>query len=97
MLDKLTIDDFRSRIGDAFRVVVDDQQYFEAQLSEVNELGTGVPGGRNPFSLIWRAAAEVVVPQRIYRIEHDQLGALDIFLVPLGPEGGAMRYEAVFT
>jgi hypothetical protein len=32
----------------------------------------------------------------MYRLEHPELGVLDIFLVPLGPEEGRMRYEAIF-
>jgi hypothetical protein len=30
-------------------------------------------------------------------MEHEQTGALDIFLMPLGPEGERMRSEAVFN
>jgi hypothetical protein len=31
--------------------------------------------------------------QRIYRVEHEQLGAIEIFLVPISADS----YEAVFT
>jgi hypothetical protein len=37
------------------------------------------------------------LPQRIYRVEHGELGAMEIFLVPIGPDEVAHRYEAVFT
>jgi len=33
------------------------------------------------------------LPQRIYRVEHERLGAIDLFLVPIASD----RYEAVFT
>ena len=44
------------------------------------------------------------MPQGIYRLEHEQLGTLEFFIVPVGPPeaadseaaGTAMRYEAVF-
>lgn len=39
----------------------------------------------------------VHVPQGIHRVEHEQLGSLEIFLVPLGPDQQGMRYEAIFT
>ena len=32
----------------------------------------------------------------IYHLEHKELGAMDRFLVPVGPEAHEMRYEAVF-
>jgi hypothetical protein len=65
---------------------------FEVQLIEVTEIPRE-PGGRAPFSLVFQGDPEPTLPQRIYRVEHPQLGALEIFLVPIGPG----RYEAVFT
>jgi hypothetical protein len=70
-----------------------------AELIEVETLGSEENGARLPFSLIFRSAEPGALPQRIYRVEHPALGALEIFLVPLGaePSGSGMRYEAVFT
>jgi hypothetical protein len=64
----------------------------------VTELGADPQDApRRAFSIILRASKEIVLPQRIYRVEHAALGALDLFLVPLGPDQEGMRYEAVFT
>ncbi len=49
------------------------------------------------FSLIFHGAMTPVLPQRMYRLEHETLGAMDIFLVPIGPDSAGMRYEAVFN
>jgi hypothetical protein len=38
-----------------------------------------------------------VLPQAIYQLEHDRMGTMDIFLVPIGPDGQGMGYEAVFN
>jgi hypothetical protein len=38
-----------------------------------------------------------VLPQAIYDLEHDALGHLDLFLVPIGPSQGGMRYQASFA
>jgi len=48
------------------------------------------------FSLQLRGPRTPRLPQQIHRLEHDKLGALDIFLTNLdaGPEGA--MYEAVF-
>jgi hypothetical protein len=51
------------------------------------------PGGRAPFSLVFTGGPEPPLPQRTYRVEHERLGAMEIFLVPIAPG----RYEAVFT
>ncbi|MDX6508976.1 MAG: hypothetical protein QOG81_728, partial [Gaiellaceae bacterium] len=37
------------------------------------------------------------LPQQIYRFDHDELGTLEIFIVPIGTDEGGVRYEAVFT
>ena len=37
------------------------------------------------------------LPQHVYRIEHEQMGALDLFLVPVGKLDNGFRYEAVFN
>jgi hypothetical protein len=38
-----------------------------------------------------------VLPQRIYQLHHQRLGALDIFLVPIKRDANGTTYEAVFT
>jgi len=39
-----------------------------------------------------------MLPQATYTLEHTELGELDIFLVPVGPDGGGrQQYEAVFN
>jgi len=64
-------------------------------LVEVNALGSSTK--QEQFSLQFRAPRDAPISQGIYRLEHDRLGALDIFLVPIGLDGNGVRYEAVFT
>ena len=37
------------------------------------------------------------LPQSIYEVVHDEMGVYEIFLVPVGPDGKGMVYEAIFT
>jgi hypothetical protein len=92
MLENLTIENFRPLQGERFRVAPDDAEAFEVELVEVTEIPRE-PGGRTPFSLVFRGGPNPPVEQRIYRVEHDELGELDLFLVPIAVD----RYEAVFT
>lgn len=98
MSQDLTLEMFRPRLGEQFRIQATDQRSIDVELVEANPLGsnTATPRGQ-PFSLVFRAAGGEQVPQRIYRVEHEQMGAHDIFLVPIGPDRGGMRYEAIFT
>jgi hypothetical protein len=50
-----------------------------------------------PFNLLFRGPLKPLLPQRTYRLANELLGELELFLVPLGPEGGEQRYEAVFN
>jgi hypothetical protein len=49
------------------------------------------------FSLLFRGPLAPVLPQCIYHLNHDTLGSMEIFLVPVGPDSEGMQYEAVFN
>jgi hypothetical protein len=93
-LDSLTAEELRPHVGERFRIA---EAALDSELVEVTELGkTGAEGFRAPFSLVFRAPMEPVLPQRMHCLENDELGALELFLVPIGPDEQGMRYEAVF-
>lgn len=82
--------------GDPFRVRPEDAPEFEVELVEVTEKLDG-GAARPQFSLVFRGGPDPPVAQRIYRLEHEELGTLELFLVPIGPDQAGQRYEAVFT
>jgi hypothetical protein len=93
-LASLTAEDFRALLGTRF---VMPSVPFEAELIEVSDRGaTSVTGLRAPFSIVFRGPLQPVLSQGIRHIEHNGLGELDLFLVPIGPDETGMRYEAVF-
>ena len=57
----------------------------------------GMPGVRPPFSLVFLAKDPRVLPQRLYRMEHDDLGVLEIFLVPIAKDAQGVSYQATFN
>jgi hypothetical protein len=96
MLERLTAADFSRHRGDRFLIAAPAEPAFEVELVEVSE--SEAPGpARQQFSLVFRGGPDEPLPQRIYRVEHDELGALEIFLVPIGPDEAGQRYEAIFT
>ena len=96
MLEDFTLATFKERVGDTFRVS-ESAGVLELELIEATA-GIARPhaGGRVPFSILFRGPLEPVLPQGIYPFEHDQLGAFELFIVPLGPDEDSMQYEAVF-
>ena len=97
-LSSLTIDTFRDRVGETFR---DRDAGVAFELREVEDFseaaGNVALDARTPFSLYFMAPAELVLPQGIRPLVHDELGELDIFLVPVAREPEGIRYQAVFT
>jgi hypothetical protein len=91
-LQTLTTADFEPLLEQRFRLDPGDQPAFEVELVEVTEIPREA-GGRAPFSLVFQGGPNPPLPQQIHRVEHERLGALEIFLVPIAAD----RYEAVFT
>jgi Domain of unknown function (DUF6916) len=108
-LQTLTAGDFRSHQGTRFRLTGTPlggaPVAVETELVEVTDHAGRIPDTlRAPFSVLFHGPLEPVLPQGIYQLEHDQLGTLELFIVPVGPDEPsapgqaptAMRYEAVF-
>jgi hypothetical protein len=95
-LETLTAADFAPLLHERFRIGHDVPAPFDVELIEVAEVGGGA-ALRRPFSLVFRGGPSPPLPQRIYRVEHEELGAIEIFLVPIARDERGMTYEAVFT
>lgn len=95
-------DRFTDRVGERFELTSlgDRPTYVElVEVTESAELGGTDPEGRqrHQFSLVFRGGPAAPLPQATYRLAHADLGDLELFLVPLGPDAVAMRYEAAFA
>jgi hypothetical protein len=98
MLETLTLDVFSPLVGQTFQVYLQPEQAVQLELVEARPLSAdNSPRQRPPFMLTFRGPAQFVLPQRIYRVEHQAIGAHDIFVVPLGPGPGGMIYEVIFN
>lgn len=101
MLDLQTVthEDFAACLNQPFKIPDRDKSMLIVQLVEAEPRGSFDPEmqTRQPFSLLFRGPPEPLLPQGLYRMNHRQLGDLELFLVPIGPDRQGMRYEAVFT
>jgi hypothetical protein len=99
MLQDLTPESFEAHRGTPFRIEYGGEAPLETVLQQVRRLEPH-PGARaQPFSVYFLGPPGPILPQRTYRIAHDGMGTLELFLVPLGPDpkAGGMLYEAVFN
>ena len=98
MLEKLDIDSFKDHVNTSFKVTVEGDSV-DLELIEAKESGgeTIAESERLPFSLLFRGPQGAKLEQQIYALEHDKVGKLEIFLVPVQPDDKGPCYEAVFT
>lgn len=95
----LTHADFADRVGDVFEVPDPGVELLLSEAIESSEPGGSGPDGqqRHQFSLSFRGPAEPFLPQATYALTHADLGALSIFLVPIGQDSDGTCYEAAFA
>ena len=95
MLQDVTADTFSEVLNTRFRLTLAESDVLELELTKVEDLGTSAKQER--FSLIFRGPTDRALWQGTYSLEHDKLGTLDLFIVPIGREDEGMVYEAAFN
>jgi hypothetical protein len=75
------------------------EEPIELELAEVKsyQSRTNEQSGMERFSIFFVGPPEPYLPQHIYSLAHEQMGAFDLFLVPIGGNEKGFRYEAVFN
>jgi hypothetical protein len=93
----LTIETFRPIVGQAFAVGEEGGALVDLLLVEAQPSDAGAHAPRPAFSLLFHGPADPLLPQATYRFEHPSLGAMEIFIVPLGRDEHGATYEASFA
>jgi hypothetical protein len=96
-LATITKETWVNHLDEEFQVHALSDQPLPIKLAAVSGYGRRMGGGREAYSLLFYGPLQPVLPQRIYPISHAEVGELEIFLVPIGPQAEGMGYEAVFT
>ena len=86
---------FVENLGSKFRLQLEGSDWIELDLIDVSELQKGPH--QEMFSIVFRCSSEKVLPQRIYHLDHERMGELDLFLVPIKKDAEGVYYEAVFN
>ena len=94
-LATLQIDDFTPHCETVFDMQT-QAGVLPLKLFRIDRTGdSGRPGGA--FSLLFVAPQGPWLPQAIYPFTHPAIGAMEIFVVPVGPTSGGNGYYATFT
>ncbi len=94
----VTLDHFARCVGEGFEIDMGTASILFT-LTEARPLPERGFAGvmRVPFSLLFRSASKVLLPQQIYRLKNATLGILDIFLVPVARDKEGIIYQAIFN
>ena len=88
-------DDFANHLNAKFRVFFDPENATETELIEVSKLRE--KPRYEAFSLTFLAPNEIPPEQMLYKIEHESLGEMELFLVPVAKDEKGLYFEAVFN
>jgi hypothetical protein len=96
MIEKFNPDFMRPYLNTRFRIAIPDIDPLELELVDIKERNNE---GMESFSLIFKGPLDRVVYDNTYPMEHDQIGAFEMFIGPfLTPtKKDAIYYQAVFS
>jgi hypothetical protein len=99
MAEKMNAEAFSQHLKTTFRVPFAEAEPLELELDEVAiyPSNPGDQGRMERFSLFFYGPRDLLLQQDTYRLEHDAMGGMDIFLVPIGRNDRGVRYQAVFN
>lgn len=95
MPEIFTMEMFEGHQNSKFLMHYGNSQTAELELVSVKDVGSSER--QKQFSLKLLGPSEAPISQGIYRVDHDKLGALDLFLVPIARDTSGVTYEAVFN
>jgi len=94
MFDTLKYEELAAQVNTKF-LVTETTEPIELELIEATE--PTITPQQEIFSLIFLGPKDLLLPQKIYQLDHERLGSGILFLVPIGQSGDGIRYEAVFN
>lgn len=97
MLRELCVEDWLAHLQQDYTLYLSAERTVELRLTNVTPLSAHDGYERQPYSLEFTGPLKPLLPQSTYKFQNESMGELDIFIVPIGPRGQAMYYEAIFT
>jgi hypothetical protein len=95
MPEYFTLEMFTPEVDSKFLMHYGEGRTTELQLVSATDVGSSPR--QIQFSLIFQGPMDAPVFQSTFRLDHERLGALDLFLVPIGKNETGIQYEAVFN
>jgi hypothetical protein len=90
---------FRPLLHAQFLITPPGRAPVAGTLADITEQPPARPDWRAPFSLVFHVPRDPAAPHPVQgniRIEHESLGFLEVFAVPLQPSGDTARWQVIF-
>lgn len=99
MLEPVTVESFEPHVGTSFWAEFPNGAKVELRLVRTARVMESEAArlDRQPFSLFFIGPKSFLLRQHTYRVSHEVLDPLEVFLVPVGQNEEIYEYEAVFT
>jgi hypothetical protein len=88
-------DDLAAQLNTTFQIHFTPDLVKDAELTEVSELKE--MGPYESFAITFLVPDECPIQQQIYRIDHPEIGQVELFLVPSGKDEKGTNYVSVFN
>lgn len=95
MLEHLRLSSFSEHLNTKFRVRAGGDKVVELELVEAKDLGSNAR--QEQFSMLFHGPLDDAFEQGTYRMEHEELGSHELFMVPVGVKEGVREYEVIFN
>lgn len=95
MSDLLEHHVFAGLLNTKFRVVLDTPDLVELELVEVSD--NKISERQEEFSIMLAGARDQFLGQGIRSLQHEHMGTVDLFLVPIKQDESGFQYQAVFN
>ena len=86
---------FARSLNTKFQIRLDETTAVDAELTQVSELSLSPK--QEQFSIVFRAPAEPFLGQGMRTLDHEHIGRLELFLVPISQDEKGICYEVVFN
>ncbi|HJX90801.1 MAG TPA: hypothetical protein VJ372_09910 [Pyrinomonadaceae bacterium] len=93
---QLTEASFNQNLNTKFSLTFDEKTV-ELKLVEIKPYGNEPDSSMERFSIYLDGPAQPRLPQQTYQMDHERMGKVDIFIVPISGDEKVIRYEAVFN
>ena len=95
-LDQLSAEDFEPLVGQSLAVAFPGGT-LDCEVAHLKRLPPHTLRVHPPFALLLRGARNQPLAQGIYELRHPLHGRLNVFMVPIGPNGTGLGYEITFN